>query len=53
MQKELEDLQPELVKSSEETAKMMVVIEKESKEVCAFYVYKKLENSLYFLITMP
>ena len=33
MQKELEDLQPQLVKSSEETDKMMVVIEKESKEV--------------------
>ena len=33
MQKELEDLQPELVKSSEETEKMMIVIEKESKEV--------------------
>jgi len=33
MQKELEDLQPQLVKSSEETDKMMIVIEKESKEV--------------------
>lgn len=33
MQKELEELQPQLVKSSEETDKMMIVIEKESKEV--------------------
>ena len=33
MQKELEELQPQLVKSSEETDRMMVVIEKESKEV--------------------
>ncbi|XP_071083415.1 dynein axonemal heavy chain 12-like isoform X1 [Haliotis cracherodii] len=33
MQKELEELQPQLVKSSEENEKMIVVIEKESKEV--------------------
>ena len=33
MQKELQDLQPELVKSKDEADKMMVVIEHESKEV--------------------
>ena len=33
MQKELEELQPQLVVSQEENAKMMVVIEKESVEV--------------------
>ena len=33
MQKELEELQPQLVVSQEENAKMLVVIEKESGEV--------------------
>ena len=33
MQKELEDLQPQLVTASEDNARMMVVIEKESSEV--------------------
>jgi len=33
MQKELEDLQPKLVVSAEENAKMLVVITKESAEV--------------------
>ncbi|XP_069101059.1 dynein axonemal heavy chain 12-like isoform X1 [Argopecten irradians] len=33
MQRELEELQPQLVKSQEENSKMMVVIEKESVEV--------------------
>ena len=33
MQKELEDLQPQLVTSAEENAKMLVVIDKESAEV--------------------
>ena len=33
MQKELEDLQPQLVTASEDNAKMMVVIERESAEV--------------------
>ena len=33
MQKELEDLQPQLVKTAEENSKMMIVIEKESVEV--------------------
>lgn len=33
MQKELEELQPQLVVSAAENAKMLVVIEKESKEV--------------------
>ena len=33
MQKELEELQPQLVKTAEENTKMMKVIEKESAEV--------------------
>ena len=33
MQKELEELQPKLVKSKDENTKMMVVIEKENAEV--------------------
>ena len=33
MQKELEELQPQLVVSAEENSKMLVVIEKESREV--------------------
>ena len=33
MQKELEDLQPELVKSQEENNKMLIVIDKETIEV--------------------
>ena len=33
MQKELEELQPQLVTAQEENAKMMVVIERESAEV--------------------
>ena len=33
MQKELEDLQPQLVKTAEENSKMMIIIERESKEV--------------------
>ena len=33
MQKELEDLQPQLVIAAEENEKMMIVIQKESKEV--------------------
>lgn len=33
MQKELEDLQPQLVVAAEENSKMMIVIEKESAEV--------------------
>lgn len=33
MQKELQDLQPMLVTTAEENDKMMVIIEKESKEV--------------------
>ncbi len=33
MQKELEELQPQLVISADENEKMMVIIQKESKEV--------------------
>lgn len=33
MQKELRDLQPQLVTSAQENAEMMIVIERESKEV--------------------
>ena len=33
MQKELEELQPQLVTAQEENAKMMVIIERESAEV--------------------
>ena len=33
MQKELEDLQPQLVKTAEENSAMMIVIERESAEV--------------------
>ena len=33
MQKELEDLQPQLVKTAKENSEMMIVIEKESAEV--------------------
>lgn len=33
MQKELTDLQPELVKTSEETAKLMIQIEQDTVEV--------------------